>query len=235
MQFTTYAIYDNLCNATHTLIAGASGSGKSVILNSLICSICDRGDFLFLIDLKRVELARYKRLIGTLGTATEPNQVKPLLQHIVTLMDNRYKTMKGVQSEETHIYVIIDELADLTYSCDKECLDLIVKIGRLGRAANIHLICATQDPSKKTLSAPLMQNFTTRIALRCFSPIESRQIIGKAGAEELPQYGYALMRDSYGVTRVKVPMTSESDLKTVIRAFSKPMCYVYMLLAWLGL
>lgn len=210
----------------HLLIAGTTGSGKSVLLNSLIYTAMQLGGTFFFIDLKRVELKRYKRLASNLGMATEPHQVDNVLDHAISIMEQRYKTMKGVEGDDPHIYIVIDELADLIYSCPKSCLEKVVKIGRLGRAAHVHLICATQDPSKKTLSAHLMQNFTTRIALRCFSPIESRQIIGDKGAENLPQYGYGLVRTSYGIRKEEIPFTPEFDINALVREMSYPKYFI---------
>jgi len=113
------------------------------------------------------------------------------------------------------LYVVIDELADLV--SNKKALELIIKIGRLGRAAQVHLICATQDPSRKTLPAALMQNFTTTVALRCRSAIESRQIIGIPGAEKLPKYGYGIQWDAEGTHNIDIPLTDERMLEEQIR------------------
>ena len=202
----------HILEGTHTLIAGTTGSGKSVMLNTIIYNIIRSGrGLMYLIDLKRVELAIYKR--EAVGLYTEPEEVVPALASIVSLMEDRYRRMerKGLLlTDEQPIYVIIDELADLVSI--KGVMPLLVKLGRLGRAAKIHTVCATQDPSRKTLAAAYMQNVTTAIALRCRSDIESRQIIGVSGAECLPKYGKGIMWDADGIRQIDIPLTPREDI-----------------------
>lgn len=212
----TWSICDKIIESPHVLVAGCTGSGKSVMLNSMIMSIVNGYSQLYLIDLKRVELKRYRDIVNTLGIATEPEEVIPLLDRVIDHMEDRYKVMEGVKSTDRHVYVVVDELADLI--TQKGVLDRLIKIGRLGRAANIHLLCATQDPSRKTLPAALMQNFTSTVALRCRSAIESRQIIGIKGAESLPQYGFAYLWDARGVRKIEVPFTPEEDIDEMVEA-----------------
>lgn len=205
-----------LLKANHILIAGTTGSGKSVMLNSLIYNIirADKGQ-MFMIDLKRVELSIYKHLATYV--CTEPEEVVPLLRNVVDIMEKRYKKMQHQHLRMTKaepIYVIIDELADLVTM--KEVLPLLIKIGRLGRAAKIHTICATQDPSRKTLPAAYMQNVTAALALRCRSDIESRQIIGVSGAEKLPRYGKGILWDAAGIRMIDIPLTPEEDILNYI-------------------
>ena len=190
---------------SHTLIAGSTGSGKSVLLNDLLLVIHSQGyGSCVFFDLKRVELREYKKLDDfTIGYVSEPRQVLPALDWAIETMESRYVSMKGRKSASGAIFLVIDELADLLTV--KGALERIVKIGRLGRAANIRLLCATQDPSRRTLSAQLMQNFTCSIALRCRSAIESRQIIGSTGAELLPRYGKAIISDAEGLDEFDVP------------------------------
>ena len=213
-----------LLKGTHVLIAGTTGSGKSVMLNSMIYNIlrADKGQ-LFLIDLKRVELSIYKHV--AVKTCTEPYRVVPMLEGVVDIMEERYKKMKrrGERlTSEVPIYVIIDELADLVTI--KGVLPLLVKIGRLGRAAKIHTICATQDPSRRTLPAAYMQNVTCALALRCRSDIESRQIIGVSGAERLPKYGKGILWDAEGIRTIDIPlMMSLRMLGSRIRLSAGPL------------
>lgn len=205
-----------LLKANHILIAGTTGSGKSVMLNTLIYNIIRANEGqMFMIDLKRVELSIYKHV--AVQTCTEPEQVVPLLEFIVELMEKRYRKMerRGLRlSDEVPVYVIIDELADLVSL--KGVLPLLIKIGRLGRAAKIHTICATQDPSRKTLPAAYMQNVTAAIALRCRSDIESRQIVGISGAEKLPRYGKGILWDAEGIRTINIPLTPEEDVLNYI-------------------
>ena len=205
---------------SHTLIAGTTGSGKSVLLNDLLILIHSQGyGRCILFDLKRVELRDYKKLEDfAIGYVSEPRQVLPALDWAIEKMESRYLSMKGRKSTSGAIFLVIDELADLLTV--KGALERIVKIGRLGRAANIRLLCATQDPSRRTLSAQIMQNFTCSIALRCRSAIESRQIIGTTGAELLPRYGKGIIADADGVDEIDIPYVGDEWIDKYIELHS---------------
>lgn len=209
---------EKIVNGSHVLIAGATGSGKSVLINSCIYSLLtntanDIG--LILIDPKRVELVQYKDLPHTMAYACENNDIMDVLHCSINLMETRYKEMarQGLRkSDEEHIYIIIDELADLMTTIKKEIFPVLQRIAQLGRAANIHLICATQCPNRRIIPAELTVNFTDRVALRCATKIESRQIINQPGAELLPLYGEALHCSPGGVERIIVPLTEDAEL-----------------------
>lgn len=217
-------LYPDICipllNTPHTLIAGTTGSGKSVLMNDCVCSIISERACVVVIDLKRVELAQYRRSRYCIDYCTEPERVVSTLDSVIALMERRYKTMDGRMSEDYDLFVVVDELADTV--SNKKVLERLIKIGRLGRAARIHLLCATQDPSRRTLRADLMQNFTCTVALRCRSAIESRQIIGVPGAEKLPLYGQAYRWDARGVTRFDVPLTPDNEIDRLISETSGP-------------
>ena len=214
----------------HTLIAGTTGSGKSVLLNTILYSMIKKSlvgdDFglLFLIDTKRVELKQYKDYIFTKGYVTEPEDVPAALDGIIEMMDGRYYNMPGKETTDPHVYIVIDELADVLTT--RGVLDRIIKIGRLGRAAHIHLLCCTQDPSRYTLSAQLVQNFTTRVALHCADSIESKQIINVAGAEDLPDHGKAIVRDKKGRRMIDIPLTPDEDIDELMESV-KQLCEDY--------
>lgn len=211
----------------HVLIAGTTGSGKSVCLNTLLYNIYrkhwnDPNSFgLYLIDPKRVELRDYKNSRPVIGYETEPDRISDLLDFIIEDMEGVYNRMRGKKSTEFPRYIVIDELADIV--SDKKILEKIIKIGRLGRAAQFHLICCTQDPSRNTLSAAFMQNMTCCIGLKCKSETESKQIIGKVGLETFP-IGYAwiegsnLKSDVVNITSgsFEVPMTPDEDIREII-------------------
>lgn len=197
-----------LINTAHTLIAGTTGSGKSVLLNDILKRFCETYEgYCSFFDLKRVELIDYKNAEGVCSRyVSEPEDVINELDFAIWLMEGRYIDMakKGLKkSDDYHHFLVIDELADMLTI--KGVLERLVKIGRLGRAANIHLLCCTQDPSRRNLPAQLMQNFTCCVALRCRSAIESRQIIGVPGAELLPKYGKAIRWDADGLEEFEVP------------------------------
>lgn len=194
---------DKLIDTPHTLIAGTTGSGKSVLLHQIIDKLVDKYCLLEFIDLKVVELSEYKSVDGCLGYVTEPGDICYELDWLIDEMKDRFAKMEGKHSDEIPIYIVIDELADVL--SEDGVLERLVKIGRLGRAANIHLLCATQDPSRRTLRAQLMQNFTCCVALRCRSAIESRQIIGVPGAETLPKHGYGYRWDADGIEKFAIP------------------------------
>lgn len=232
---------DKLIYTPHALIAGTTGSGKSVFLNSCIFSIMAQGGKMVMIDLKRVELSRYKDTLNCIQFVSEPEDVCPALDKVIDEMEYRFIAMErrnGLETTEGHIFVVIDELAvtinteDTKYN--KSVLSRLTKIGRLGRAAHIHLLCATQDPSRKTLPAALMQNFTCTVALRCKSSIESRQIIGVAGAEKLPKYGEGIRWDADGVKKFEVPMTPKGDIDAMVEHYTrKPVVKKGWLTRWL--
>jgi S-DNA-T family DNA segregation ATPase FtsK/SpoIIIE len=119
-----------------------------------------------------------------------------------------------VETDKGHLYVIIDEYADLMLNCTKSQLKVIQHIAELGRAAHVHLILATQAPSRQVITAPIAVNMTCKIALRCDSAIESRQIIGRPGAEQLPQYGDCLIKiPSQGIHHyTNVKMYTDAEL-----------------------
>lgn len=185
----------DILRQTHTLIAGTTGSGKSVLLDSVMYSFfCDPSRrSAVLIDPKRVELSRFRSWPSVWACETEPDMILSVLRSVLDLMDRRYIEMQRRgerQYSGVEVYVVIDELADL--SSLPGFLPLLVRLGRLGRAAGIHIIAATQSPDRKTIPAQLQQNFPARVALRCRDRIESRQILGAPGAEMLPKYGKAL-------------------------------------------
>lgn len=197
---------DDILATPHALIAGTTGSGKSVALAGVINGILKKDPHevsMVLIDLKRIELARFKNAPHCVKFITEPYDVIPVLDGVNNLIDDIYKNGGGGED----YYVIIDELADTMDI--KGVLERLTRIGRIGRAAGVHLICATQDPSRRTLKAQLMQNFTLCIALRCRSAIESRQIIGVKGAETITEYGEAYQWDARGLQKIEIPMVPD--------------------------
>ena len=207
-------IANELLDEPHILIAGTTGSGKSVFLNSLIWSYLAFPFYYCFIDLKQVELIDYKKHPRTLGYADTPEDAVAMLETINRLMDARLSTMKAngqKRSTEHTLYVFIDELAELM-AADRNVESQLTRIMRLGRAANIHMIMATQSPNRKVITANIQQNVTCAIALRCRSTIESRQIIGINGAEKLPLYGEGILWNAKGTKHIAIPMTPQNDI-----------------------
>lgn len=217
------SIYDSIRITAHTLIAGTTGSGKSTALHSFLCDTINKYNEhivkFVIIDLKRVEMARYKKIKHTLDYANTPKGATEVLEKCELFMRMRYKEMEMqglTQSDKTHIYIVIDELADLL-ATSKKAMEQIASIGRLGRAANIHLILATQSPSRKTLPAIIQQNITLTVALKCKNAIESRQVLGISGAEQLRICGDCIIwNGAIGYRQDHINKTSDAEIKQTI-------------------
>lgn len=229
MTYTTpggniHKLYADILKQPHTLIAGATGSGKSVLLNGLIATALYKAPSecqFILIDPKRVELRSYKELPHTLIHATETPDIIRALNYALCLMESRYKRAEeqGLkQSTETPIYIIIDEFADLMTTAQKYTLTPLCRLAQLGRAANIHLILATQRPTRDIINGQIKVNIDSRVALRCPTAQDSRNIINIKGAEMLPRngYGYYLTPDTMQPVLVEIPFVSEDEINRLI-------------------
>jgi S-DNA-T family DNA segregation ATPase FtsK/SpoIIIE len=195
----------DLAKMPHLLIAGATGSGKSVMVNALITSLLMEATpdevRLILMDLKRVELASYNELPHLLvPVITEPAQAKAALKWAVAEMEYRYKRFAGatarnitaynetrVKAEDRlpYIVIIVDELADLMMREGKAVEDPIVRLAQKARATGIHMVLATQRPSVNVVTGLIKANFPSRIAFAMASQIDSRTILDAPGAEDL--------------------------------------------------
>lgn len=209
----------------HILIAGSTGSGKSVLINSLIYTALyaapTQTQFI-LLDPKRVELVQYRDLPHSIIYASEPEQIAAALGAAVEIMESRYKRMQAArqkESTEPHIYIIIDELAELFTVQKRETAPLIARLAQLGRAAHIHLIAATQRPTKDIITGQIKVNLDSRVALRCPTAQDSRNIINIKGAETLPRFGfgYYLTPETMQPVRVQIPYTADEDLAERVR------------------
>lgn len=214
------AVCLDMLEQPHLLIAGSTGSGKSVLINSLIYTALykspNRCHFI-LIDPKRVELIDYKLLPHTIAYANEPPNIAAALVSAINLMESRYKLMQQQRIKKSNaadIYIIIDEFADLIITQKKQCLPLLIRISQLGRAANIHLIAATQRPTRDIISGQIKVNMDSRVALRCPTGQDSRNIINIKGAETLPRYGYGyyLTPETMTPRLIQVPYTPAAEL-----------------------
>lgn len=213
----------DIIKAPHTLIAGTTGSGKSVLLNSIIYNIinsCDINTKLLLIDPKRIELSKYRKLPQVIQYANEAADSLEVLDFVINNIEYRYKLMEELNIEEYNgstFYLIIDELADLMISPQSKEIKLkLQKILQIARAAKIHVIACTQAPNRKIIDSSIVLNFTNRVALRCLSAIESRQIINVSGAELLPQYGKCLYLSPQGLKRMTIEKIDKSLIDNTI-------------------
>lgn len=182
-------LLNEMLTSPHLLIAGMTGSGKSVLLNQLIPRM--KGQ-LYLIDLKKVELIEYKRKACMYADSTKA-AIKTLT-FALDLIERRYERMqrqKQKLSTQEDVWIIIDELADLMVTCRKQVEPLLVRIGQIGRAARVHLVMATQQPSAKIIPTSIKLN-CERAALHCMTAQQSRQIIEQSGAELLPRVGWCI-------------------------------------------
>ncbi|HEY3524499.1 MAG TPA: DNA translocase FtsK [Candidatus Limnocylindrales bacterium] len=195
----------DLAKMPHLLIAGATGSGKSVMVNALITSLLMNATpddvRMILMDLKRVELASYNGLPHLLvPVITEPEKAKAALKWTVNQMEHRYRQFAGAGARniagynETradpadrlpYLVVIIDELADLMMREGKNIEDPIVRLAQKARATGIHMVLATQRPSVNVVTGLIKANFPSRIAFAMASQIDSRTILDAPGAEDL--------------------------------------------------
>ena len=218
-------LFDDILKQPHTLIAGSTGSGKSVLINGLIYTCLFDSPAqkqLVLIDPKRVELIQYKPLPHTLLYASEAREIQQTIDYCVALMEYRYKCMQldGIKkSREAEIYIFIDEYADLITTQKKQVLKPLCRIAQLGRAANIHLILATQRPTRDIIDGQIKVNIDSRIALRVPTKQDSRNIINAAGAELLPKFGKAfyLTPDTMDPVLVDIPLIPDEEIASAIR------------------
>lgn len=217
-------IYEYLAQQNHVLIAGASGSGKSVLINGIIYRLLFNTCNIVLIDPKKVDLRRYRNCQQISGYATEINDIERLLESCIKLMHERYKRMARkdlVKSDEIPTYIIIDEYADLIIQDKKYIEPKIIRLLQLGRAANIHVILATQRPTSDIVNGAIKCNIDCRIALRVPLKQDSRNIIGTNGAETLPPYGNGIMLNNADISMIEIPMISDRDQQTIIEYTKK--------------
>lgn len=219
----SYQIYQSMTKQPHLLIAGATGSGKSVAINGLIhdllirCYPDEAG--LILLDPKRVELVQYKTLPHTLLYSTEHAEHVEALQTALRIIDERYTAMarQGVRKYPGgDIYVIIDELADLMTTDRKAVQPLLQRIAQIGRAAKVHLVGATQCTIVQVIPTQIRCNLDSRVCLRTRGRSDSNLILGMPGCETLPRYGECFYMTPEGVEKYKLPMIAESELDRVV-------------------
>ena len=223
-----YGLFADMLKQTHLLVAGAAGSGKSVLVNGLITTGLYEAPFdiaggvqFFLIDPKRVELAPYKNLPHCLGYASEPDDMICLLQRAVKLTEDRYRIMEQqglLKYNGSDVYVILEELADLMTTNRRAVQPLIQRLCQIARAARVHVVAVTQCPLVKVIPTEIKVNFDGIVALRTRSAQDSRNIIGVNGAELLPRYGQCLYYtpDLMKVYQYSVPYVTDNEKKDLI-------------------
>lgn len=204
---TGYPLIADLVDAPHMLVAGTTGSGKSVLLNTIICGLLVKltpAKLRFvMIDPKRVELSQYKGIPHMERPPIKTtDEAVATLNQLVTVMETRYtqmerrglKNVKGLELEFPRVVVVVDEFADLMLAAKKKIETPIVRLAQLGRAAGIHLIIATQSPRKDVLTGLIKANVPTRVALTTADQRESLIILDHGGAEKLRGRGQGILK-----------------------------------------
>ena len=222
-----FSLYKDMSEQTHLLVAGTTGSGKSVVINGIITTLLYKapGNVNFiLIDPKRVELSPYKNLPHTIKYASEPNDMVSALYFAMNIVENRFKEMqkKGLRKYPGgDLYVIIDEWADLMTTNKKNVVPVLQRLAQIGRAARCHIIMATQCPLAKIIPTEIKVNFDSRVGLRTRSAQDSRNVLGYSGLETLPVYGQGVYMTPQGDTLYKIPFVTEEEQKRLIEHWTK--------------
>ena len=236
-------IVGDLSAMPHLLIAGTTGSGKSVCINTIIVSLLykhtpENCKFI-LIDPKMLELSSYEGIPHLLSPViTEPKKATSALRWVVKEMENRYRKMTEIgvrnidgfnskfKEKMPYIVVIVDEMSDLMLVAGKEIENYIQKLSQMARAAGIHIIMATQRPSVDVITGTIKANFPTRISFQVSSKIDSRTILGEQGAEQLLGKGDMLFMSSANrIIRIHGPYIGENEIEkinTFLRTQAKP-------------
>ena len=226
-------IIGDLSSMPHLLIAGTTGSGKSVCINTILISLLYRHKpdvcKFILIDPKMLELSTYEGIPHLLcPVITEAKRAATVLGWVVKEMENRYKLMTkvgvrnigGYNSKHKlpmpYIVVVVDEMSDLMLVAGKEIENYIQKLSQMARAAGIHIIMATQRPSVDVITGTIKANFPTRVSFQVSSKIDSRTILGEQGAEQLLGKGDMLyMSSANRITRIHAPYVSENEIEKI--------------------
>ena len=226
-------IIGDLSSMPHLLIAGTTGSGKSVCINTIILSLLyrhtpDKCKFI-LIDPKMLELSTYEGIPHLLcPVITEAKKATSVLGWVVKEMESRYRLMtkEGVRNIDgyntkhklpmPYIVVVVDEMSDLMLVAGKEIESYIQKLSQMARAAGIHIIMATQRPSVDVITGTIKANFPTRISFQVTSKIDSRTILGEQGAEQLLGKGDMLyMSSANRIVRIHAPFVSDNEIEKI--------------------
>ncbi len=231
-------IFSNLGKMPHLLIAGATGTGKSICIHSLLISLLYRNSpeslRFIMIDPKRVELTVYNKIPHLLTPViTEAKKAILTLKWACKEMERRYEALlkagvrdiqayhekRGDFNSMPYLVIVIDELADLMATYPREMEASVVRLAQMSRAVGIHLVVSTQRPSVEVITGLIKANITSRIALQVASQVDSRTILDMAGAEKLLGSGdmLYLAGDTAKPKRIQGPFISEKEIKKVAK------------------
>ncbi len=228
-------VITDLLKMPHLLVAGATGSGKSVSINTMVMSILYKATpaevKMLMIDPKLLELSAYEEIPHLISPViTNPKEAAEALKKMVIEMERRYRVLaeraarnienynlKAKDEDELpYIVVIIDELADLMFTAASDVEDSIARLAQMGRASGIHLILATQRPSVDVITGIIKANFPARISFQVSSKVDSRTILDSHGAETLLGKGdMLLLLPGARITRVHGALITEDEIRMV--------------------
>ena len=236
----------DLSKTPHLLVAGTTGSGKSVFINTLLASILYKFSpeelRLILIDPKMLELSVYNDIAHLLTpVVTEPKKAIIALKWVCKEMERRYSLMneEGTRSLDgynqkaieklPYIIVFIDEMADLMMTAGKEVEHYVQRLAQMARACGIHLVMATQRPSVDIITGSIKANFPSRISFQVASKYDSRTVLGEVGAEQLLGNGDMLMSKNGGnIIRYQSAFISDSEVNKLIKEIKKSQKVEYL-------
>lgn len=231
-------IFADLSKMPHLLIAGTTGSGKSIFIHSILISFLMKNTpetlNLALVDPKRVELSAYYGLPHlALEPITQPKQALSLFNWLVTEMEERYKILESASCRDIDSYnrkqiksknkilprivLVIDELADLMVAYGSSLETMIIRLSQMARATGIHLILATQRPSVDIVTGLIKANIPNRVCFKVASNVDSRTVLDMGGAEKLTGQGDGLFVSSlsHKPLRIKAPFVSEKEIENI--------------------
>ena len=231
-----YKPFLDIAARPHLLIAGATGSGKSVALNGILTSlVMTETPFscrFVLIDPKKVELVQYAELPHVARYAAEMPDIIRALQWSTEETERRFSEMQKARTREysgAHLYVIIDELADLMTTSKKEALPLLQRLAQIGRAARVHVIACSQNILAQTIPTVLKCNFPAVLGLRTANAQQSRYLISATGCETLPDpkregKGYGFWRDGADLYKLMIYKYPDAVLDSLISWWTSSAC-----------
>lgn len=236
-QFTIWTLYKELSEETHLLVAGETGSGKSVVINSIITTLLTQSPAkvrFYMIDPKRTELIDYAELPHVLRYAYRHADIISALQEVVTLMESRLDVMQRNRQKlfnGPQVYVIIDELADLLLTMKRQASPLLQRILQLGRAARITVIAGTQVVNASVIKTELRVNFTAIMGLRTATAAHSRLLVGRSGCETFPNpkkehKAYGFYRHGCECELYNLPTYTEQQQADILNWWQSKQCSV---------